>query len=91
MAEIKVFKCGVCGALIDKETGETHVPKDSDAHKFETLKEKYEDAQKSITELSAEIALLKKGGENDSENREEQNGNGDDPENESGILDDIEI
>ena len=59
MAE--TFKCGVCGALIDSETGETFVSKDSNAYKIETLKEKYDKSQSDLKRaLDAHAELLER-------------------------------
>jgi len=38
MAEGKYFKCGVCGALMEKETGDTFFKKGSNAESMEELK-----------------------------------------------------
>jgi len=39
MADEKYFECGVCGALINKETGETYFKKGSNAESMESLKD----------------------------------------------------
>jgi len=51
MADDKFFECGVCGALLKKETGETYYPKGSNAESMEELKKKN-------TTLQADLARI---------------------------------
>ena len=51
--------CKVCGALIDKVTGETFVSEGSNAHKIKTLQENYKKLQEDFARLLAENEKLR--------------------------------
>jgi len=55
------FKCAVCGTLIDSETGENFVSKDSNAYKIETMKEKLDELQHDLKRVMEENERLREG------------------------------
>ena len=78
MANEKYFKCGVCGALINKETGETYFKKGSNAESMEELKAdnsklkadlvKISEAYNKLSGKKDEVANGGDGGEGESDN-----------------------
>jgi len=73
------YKCAVCGTLIDSETGENYVSKDSNAYKIETMKEKLEELQHNLQRVMEENERLREGkpnGDKTSGAGEEINGSG---------------
>lgn len=54
MNERDLAKCKVCGALIDKKTGETFVGEDSNAHKIKDLKANYLKLQEDLKRIKEE-------------------------------------
>jgi len=61
MNTIKVWKCGVCGALVDQATGETHVGKNSNAFKFKTLEKDNLRLKEDLKKLLDQNERLKEG------------------------------
>lgn len=59
MNEKDLVKCKVCGALIDKNTGETAVVEGSNAHKIQDLKKNYLKLQEDIKRIKEENDDLK--------------------------------
>jgi len=70
----KHFTCGVCGTLIDSETGENYVSQDSNAYKIETMKEKLEELQHNLKRVMEENEILREGKQNGDENSGEGEG-----------------
>ena len=84
MADEKYFECGVCGALIKKESGETYFKKGTNAESIEDLKSKNATLQadlERVTEAHNKLTTKKAEGDNgddgsgkdDSDNSGKQN------------------
>jgi len=101
MNTVKAWKCGVCGALIDQESGETHVGKNSNAFKFKSAQEEISGLKEDMKKLFDQNERLKEGIKDESDNGNDGSGSkngeisgsgdgeGSDAVDGGGILDDI--